>query len=159
MESIEKQDNNIQGKEYTDTINHSSSNMAESKELCIFHLKSTQKWFLFFSAIGFISSILMICAGIFLMMDRPFWSPLRIFFSVVLKHHVLYGISVIGLGILMIIPSINLFKSSQCIKLYLKEGITEHITSALKYFKSVCRFYGISSIIFIVSCLIYYMIN
>ncbi|MBR0501682.1 MAG: hypothetical protein IJJ77_00365 [Paludibacteraceae bacterium] len=150
MDTIDNQEMNIQE---TETL--LSQNGEQNKA----HLKSISNWLVLFSVCSLISCINYIGAGIFLMIDRSFFNPTRIFISVLLKHNILYGLVIIALGIIFLIPTYQLFKTCRMLKSYLKSGMESQYTLALKEFKSFCRFCGVATIIMVLGSVIYYFIG
>lgn len=122
------------------------------------YLQSIANWLLLFSVCSLVVCIIYLSAGVFLMIDRPFFNPTRIFISFFLKHNILYGLIIMALGVLFLIPTYRLFKTGRLLRTYLKSGISNHYSLALKEFKTFCRFCGIATIVFLIGSIIYYWV-
>lgn len=147
METVDNKENEIQK-------SGSQDNLQEGQDKAC--LQSIANWLLLFSVCSLVVCIIYLSAGVFLMIDRPFFNPMRIFISFFLKHNILYGLIIMALGFLFLIPTYRLFKTSRLLRTYLKSGISNYYSLALKDFKIFCRFCGIATIVIIIGCVIYY---
>lgn len=146
METIEKEEKEIQELD-SQAIQQEGQDKA--------YLQSIANWLLLFSVCSLIVCIIYISAGVFLMIDRPFFNPTRIFISFFLKHNILYGLVIMALGFLFLIPTYRLFKTSKLLKSYIKSDLNSYYSLALKEFKTFCRFCGIATIVIISGMLCY----